>query len=145
MCALMTATATTESTATPASRQRMARRKRAKAVATKPDMRTRLGRLGEKLEREYTSLMKTRGVEIDPFVEIEIENLACAMAHVKLGRAAHSRGLDVDLELLRGWIIRARSCAKALRLKPSFVDEPAASPPAMKPMRSILQEAGKLP
>jgi hypothetical protein len=62
---------------------------------------------------------------------------------VEAARAASSRSVPVDPELVRSWIITATKLAKQLGLRPSVVDARAAPKP-MRPMRDVLQEAGKL-
>jgi hypothetical protein len=126
-------------TATATTRERAARHKRSKVQTLTPDMRTRLAKRAKALQREYTGMLVARGVAVDVFTEATINNLSIAMTQIETARAASSRGVPTDPELMRAWVTTAMKLARALGLKPSIVE---ASPPPRpsRPLSAALRD-----
>jgi hypothetical protein len=124
--------------AKPAKKALSRRRHRgAKPPKLTPDQRTRVARHARELERHYRSLIEAQGREVDLHSDFLIGQLATAMVHVRVARAALSRGALPDDEQLQRWMGLALRLGKQLRLKPGAI-EPPAKPKARRSLAATL-------
>jgi hypothetical protein len=125
--------------AKPATKVLARRRHRAtKPPKLTPDQRTRVARHGRELERYYRALLEAQGREIDLHTDMLIGNLASTVVHVRVARAALSRGTLANDEQLQRWLGLALRLARQLGLKASAIEPPKAQP--KRPLGSVLRD-----